>query len=394
MKTAVKHGDFIHCSIRLPSNKLQAEVQKIKRIARFDPKARAWILPFTSESIAALKKLHYSFEGELGDIVNPRKQVIRPPEPQKPVDTSKLPPTLRPYQLNAIQFLEATDWRGMVALTPRLGKSVVALAGKMLHDFTPIVILTTASGKPVWEREIEKWLNCSSCIISGTTSYHLPNAHCYVINYDIVDAWVDELLAKSPELLIVDECHRISNPFSYVPKSKEEYEADLALAKTLNRPIESVKKGKKVPVKCTYAFLSLAREIPHVVPLSGTPATTCPAQMQIPLSVLDVEHFGNRDKFLYRYCAPKKGYRGWLFEGLSHEDELIPLLSRVMFRRTKEEVFQRSSSPLQSTTISMPRSLRNSRRGMSIIRTYLMMSLIKRSPSLRAFPIVRSAPRS
>ena len=341
MKTAVKEDDTIYCAFHLHRMELLGLVQRLKKIpgAQFRSDKKAWAVPYSVKNAKALENIGFSLEGELRDLIHPRKVIARDPEPQKPVDFSHLPDILRNYQKEAIQFLEYTDWKGMIALTPRLGKSLVALAGYMLHRYMPVVILTTASGKAVWEREIEKWVHDSSVTLIGTTPYEIPNTHFIIVNYDIVDDWVDEILKKEPEFLIVDECHRISNPTYYVPKSKEEYDRDVKIAMACGKPLASVKKGKTAPVKCTHAFLTLSRSIPHVVPLSGTPATTCPAQMQIPLSVLDPAHFRNRDKYLFRYCDPKKGYRGFVFEGLSHEEELIPLLSRVMFRRTKDEVF-------------------------------------------------------
>ena len=62
--------------------------------------------------------------------------------PRKEVDRSKLPSNLRPYQIEAIEFMEAVGWRGFISLAPRMGKSICALCGWMLHDeFAPILII-------------------------------------------------------------------------------------------------------------------------------------------------------------------------------------------------------------------------------------------------------------
>lgn len=340
MKQQIKNGDRVNCPFYVPPKEFLATINQIKSIAGrvWDPKEKIWTVPFSIENSRQLEKFGFTPYGEIAEILHPHVDKPRLPEPQETVDLSLLPPTLRPYQIEAIQFLEWTEWKGVLALSPRLGKSVCSLAGYILHGFSPVVIVTTAAGKPVWKEEIKKWLEKEAYIVSGVTPYSIYGVEFVIINYDILSDWVEEIQKVKPQLLIADEIHKCSAPEMYILKSKAEYEQECADAEP--EDVQKVKKGKMVPVQCTQAFQELARTTPHIVPLSGTPATKCVRQMQVVLGEVDKRHFGNRFYYLHRYCDPQKGRYGWTYDGISHEEELTRRLRSVMFRRTKEDVIK------------------------------------------------------
>lgn len=341
MKTYSIENGTIVCKFSASPIEFTSLVQRMKSLGgRFLIAKKAWEFEYSSELITKLNQLGFSSANPetSADILRRIWKTLE--EPQADVDESKLPTSLRPYQIQAVRFMEANDWRGFVALAPRCGKTVVSLCGNFLHGYSPTVIFTTATGKAVWRQEIKKWMGKDAYVLSGTDPSPIPpEAEYIVLNYDIATNWVEELLRLGAEYLIIDESHYIANPEGRKPYSTTEYNTLVAEAIARGDDPTRVPKTRMVPTQCTQAFLKLAQTTPHIAYLSGTPATRCPAQLQVPLSVLDPARCGNRGKFLWRYCDPKRGYRGWVFEGLSNEEEFIPILNQWMFRRTKEDVF-------------------------------------------------------
>lgn len=320
MKQARVDGDNIIIKFFVKSEFFQQTIAQIKSIPRrqYHPDTKSWSCPVTQANILLLKSFGFDLDETAISLLEPRKAVERPPELQAPIDESLLPKGLRHYQIEALRFLEAVHGRGMLTMAPRLGKSIVSLCYTVLHpEASPTLIVCPASVKIGWQREIKKWLGKESHIISGTTPYSIPKQEFYIINYDILYDWKDSL--PPFKYLITDESHRISN---------------------LSNPAKNAE-GKYVqkPVKCTQAFLQLANGTPYVVCLTGTPITSRVPQLFVPLSVYDPDHFTNYYAFCHRYGDPTHNGYTWVFNGLSHEDELIPLLSKIMFRRKREDVF-------------------------------------------------------
>lgn len=321
IKNCIKKGDTLEVSFYVPSRIFPQVITVVKsfRGRVFDPVDKVWRIPYSAETALALEKAGFELKGDLKQLVHIPVEIPVCKEPQASIDTSLLPATIRPYQTEAVRFLEATNGMGLIALGCRMGKSLVSLCYTMLHpELSLVLIVCPASAKIIWEREIRKWTGKRAEILSGTTTYAVhDDADFLIINYDILYSWLDYLKVLEPKVFIVDESHRVSNPT------------------TAQRDED----GALIPVKCTKAFQVLSDSIPHVIALSGTPATRVPAQMQTVLGVLDKKHFGNRYHFLHAYCDPRMGDFGWEFKGLSNEDKLVPLLSQVMFRRTKDQVF-------------------------------------------------------
>jgi recombination protein RecA len=202
MKKATRIGEELHIKFFVPSGDFSIVLQQVKALTgrRWDAGQKLWVAPCIQENIDFLKMVGFEVEG-IED--KPLPFVIQ--SPRKEVDRSKLPSNLRPYQIEAIEFMEAVNWRGFISLAPRMGKSICALCGWMLHDeFAPILIICPASVKINWQREIYKWTKKKAHIISGTTPYPLPNVRFYIINYDILHQWRNIL--PKPEYLIADEC--------------------------------------------------------------------------------------------------------------------------------------------------------------------------------------------
>ncbi|NLO88956.1 MAG: DEAD/DEAH box helicase family protein [Clostridia bacterium] len=237
-------------------------------------------------------------------------------EPESVPDLKGFKGSLYPYQMEAVAFTLKKK-RVLIADEMGLGKTVQALAFLQARkDLRPALIVCPASLKLNWKRECEKFLeDCPEnrvAVLSGRNPGKVQ-AGILIINYDILDAWVDYL---KPKAVIGDEAHYIKN--SKAARSK--------------------------------AFKKICRNAEAVILLTGTPLLNRPIEMFNLLNILAPHEFDNYIAFGKRYCS---GYRReivvrgggkrliWDFSGRSNLDELNERLkSTVMIRRLKKDVLK------------------------------------------------------
>ena len=204
MKKAIKVNNEMHIKFIVSSGEFSTVLNQIKFISgrRWKAVEKMWVIPYKESNVDYLRNIGFEIEGVEEE--KPLPFVIH--NPRKKVDLSLLPSGLRPYQIEAIEFMEAVNWRGFISLAPRLGKSIVSLCGWMLHpEFAPILIICPAGVKINWQREIYKWTKRKAHIISGTQPYKLPDVRFHIINYDILADWKGSL--PQFNYIIVDESY-------------------------------------------------------------------------------------------------------------------------------------------------------------------------------------------
>ena len=110
--------------------------------------------------------------------------------------------------------------------------------------------------------------------------------------------------------------------------------------------------AKNKDAKCTKAIRKLARKVPHVFLLSGTPAPNAPVELYTQMSI--IRYMCTYTNFVHRYCAAKQSPLGFVdVSGSSNKEELAWYLSRVMMvRRLKRDVLQHLP-PKTRTTIEV-----------------------------------------
>jgi SWI/SNF-related matrix-associated actin-dependent regulator of chromatin subfamily A-like protein 1 len=311
-------NNSIYVKFSVDKKTFSALVRKIRtmKCVRFDKVAKEWIVPDNLENRKVLHMLGFSVSVE-----NDIDKVY--PEPQKDFDISvlsQLPHTLRDYQIQAVKFAEASDWNCIIAMAPRLGKTIVSLLGAKLHNMFPVLIVCPAVSKLMWQRAISEWFGETSTVIYGMTPYKCRRSNYIVINYDLLSSWEEVLAISGFRYMIVDESHRVGNTTIYTKKANED-------------------KGHLDPVKVTSAFMHLASVIPNRALLSGTPATSSVAQLQPQLGIF-IPRCSNKWWFLWHFCDPQIGYGGRReYKGFSNKDEFRKLVAPVIFRRTKQDVF-------------------------------------------------------
>jgi SWI/SNF-related matrix-associated actin-dependent regulator 1 of chromatin subfamily A len=88
----------------------------------------------------------------------------------------------------------------------------------------------------------------------------------------------------------------------------------------------------------TKAVKAIAKNVPSVLLLSGTPLLSRPIELFNSLQLMDPVTWGNWYDFTRRYCQGHQTRWGWEAKGASNIEELQKKISRYFLRRTKEEV--------------------------------------------------------
>ncbi len=141
---------------------------------------------------------------------------------------SAIAPTLRPYQLDGIQYLVDRTRCGLVD-EPGLGKTVQILISLQLHNMFPALICAPRSALGVWRDEIAKWLGSEAAartiLYCGTSQLRqklrksgaLQNAQFVITSYRVGAELLAYTAATDQEqnllplwrALVCDEFHRM-----------------------------------------------------------------------------------------------------------------------------------------------------------------------------------------
>ena len=309
------------------NNDIIKDLKTVK--ASWDKKRRVWkIRPRSASQIRAIKELidDWGFEvlPEASELLRSAERKFEEDKQKKAelLEMSKrvhsdleipLPPglTLYPFQRVGVEWLEKTGGRALIGDEMGLGKTVQSLAWLKLHpEIRPVIVVCPASVKLNWAREIRKWTGEEVTVLQGKNGVKtLPKTPFYVINYDILTAWLEKLQSINAKCLIVDECH-------YIKNSK---------------------------AKRTKAVLKLAENIEHIIALTGTPMLNRPIELYTTIKLLKVNDPVLRDFWTYakRFCDAQQTPWGWDFSGASNLDELqVRLRQSVMIRRLKKDVLR------------------------------------------------------
>jgi superfamily II DNA or RNA helicase len=131
----------------------------------------------------------------------------------------KLKTRLYPYQESGIEF-GLFKKAALIGDEMGLGKTLQAIAlsllKKEIFDFEKVLVITLASLKEQWKREIERFSDEKAIIIAGTplqrqALYTKEESYFKITNYEAVLRDVTVISRFKPDLIILDEAQRIKN---------------------------------------------------------------------------------------------------------------------------------------------------------------------------------------
>lgn len=266
-----------------------------------DKYPKHWTAPLSKEAVKILKDAKFEIDPEITKSLEDNT-----PKEIKTIEIPTFKRTLFPYQKDGVAFIESRNGRALLGDEMGLGKTIQALAWLELHpEKRPAIIVCPAHLKINWAREAEAGLSKPDVeILQGKTPYQVKK-DIVIINYDILSSWVEELQKSNPQVLIFDEGH-------YIKSNKAQR---------------------------TKAVKKLAKKIPHVIALSGTPIVNRPIESWNILQVINKTVFPNYMEFARTYCDAKHNGFGWDFSGASNKEKLHQILTdTVMIRRKKADV--------------------------------------------------------
>ena len=241
------------------------------------------------------------------------------------------------FQKKGVRLIEKIGSRALLADDMGLGKTIQALEWISRNELFPSLVVCPAALKYNWQREAFQHYQLRSQILEGrkpAPSRGLDLPTLTIINYDILQPWMDYLDDACFASLVIDECQFICNTSA-------------------------------VRTQCT---IELGKFIPAVVALSGTPEENGrPADLWPVLHMLKPKVWSRWDKYARKYCAPRYTRWGWKFDGATNLPDLHKKLKhknpkkRVMIRRLKSEVLDqlpdktRSIIPIHLSKAAMGR---------------------------------------
>ena len=270
---------------------------------RFHPDKKYWTASITVDSIKKLEDAGFIIDTELEELLHQAEEM------EKGIEVPGLKKQLFPFQKVGVAFIEKRNGRALIADEMGLGKTIQAAAWLQLHpEKRPAIILCPASLKLNWAKEIRETLSTKDKvqILQGTKPYPITGS-IIIINYDILNSWVETLRAIHPQVLIIDEMHYVKNSSAIRTKATKK----------------------------------LAKGVPHIIALTGTPIVNRPVEGFNIFQILDRNLFPNFWTYAHRYCGARHNGFGWDFSGATNKEELNQILtSTIMIRRRKADVLK------------------------------------------------------
>lgn len=221
--------------------------------------------------------------------------------------------TYLPFQLAGIEYMANKDMKYVLnADDMGLGKTIQAIGLINLYNYSKTLVIVPAFLKYNWKNELERWLvNKKDIVVVNSKDIvdFTKEETVYIINYDILKNFNENILNTKFNYIIIDEAHYIKN-----------YKAKRTELVT------------KIVKSCV---------IDKVVYLTGTPVLNRPVELFTLLSASGHPLGKNFFNYAKRYCDMKNTRYGLDVSGASNTEELSKILrSSFMVRREKTEVLK------------------------------------------------------
>ncbi|KAL2775057.1 SWI/SNF-related matrix-associated actin-dependent regulator of chromatin subfamily A-like protein 1, partial [Daubentonia madagascariensis] len=238
----------------------------------------------------------------------------------------KIVANLMPFQRAGVNFAIAKGGRLLLADDMGLGKTIQAICiAAFYRKEWPLLVVVPSSVRFTWEQAFLRWLPSLSpedvnVVVTGKD--HLRAGLVNIVSFDLLSKLEKQLKLKTPfKVVIIDESHFLKN------------------SKT---------------ARCR-AALPLLKVAKRVILLSGTPATSRPAELYTQIIAVKPTFFPQFHTFGLRYCDAKRMPWGWDYSGSSNLGELKLLLEEaVMLRRLKSDVLSQLPAKQRKMVVVAP----------------------------------------
>lgn len=221
----------------------------------------------------------------------------------------------REYQIEAIKFIEASNFNCIIADEQGLGKTIEVGCALKLHPekLLPAIITVPTTVKVQWYKELmritddpKKFL---TQVIQNGKDKAIPGFKLYIVTFDMLKK--DDIFADLdgdffPKTLIIDECQRIKNHLS-------------DRAKAVQR---------------------MAKKVQYVIPMSGTPIKNNAGEYFTVLNLVSQTRFPNYQRYLDNYCDYYNNGWGNKIGGLKNPAQFHLDTKDIIIRRTKDQVLK------------------------------------------------------
>ena len=227
---------------------------------------------------------------------------------------------LRPHQLSGIDFILQHNNRAILADSAGLGKSVIVLKALFEKKQFPVLIVCTKLGLSVWSNELLKWYKESSIVITGP-----PKAR---------EELLQKFITSDCNFLITNYAHMAEVLYKLTPKFFQTLVLDeYHLPGLLNKKTKIYKLTK-----------SIAKLIPDIIMLTGTPMRQTPADWFAPLSIINPDDFTSYWRFVGEYCMQIEGFYGRTIERMPQNKQQF----QQMLDKYRRRVTDKSHLPLKT----------------------------------------------
>jgi SNF2 family DNA or RNA helicase len=230
---------------------------------------------------------------------------------------------LYPYQIESCKFLEKANGRAGIFHEMGLGKTVIGLGWLKYHpEALPCLAIVKSGIKYQWSKEIVRILGFSHMaqVITSSKDALLPGIKIYIISYDmlvpkvrtrngktIVSGFdINKFKMAGIKTVILDECQAIKNPDS----------------------------------TRTQMVRRIVRDIPHIIPLSGTPWKNRGSEFFPVLNMLDPIRFGTYAGFLNRWVEYYWDGAHQKMGGIANPTKFKEFTKDILIRNERAEVMK------------------------------------------------------
>jgi SWI/SNF-related matrix-associated actin-dependent regulator 1 of chromatin subfamily A len=279
--------------IKFPfSNSTLSQIRTIPG-REYHSEIKSWSCPINSKNVQLLTSFGFNMDKEL--LTYNQKNTLKIPV------INGLLGELKNYQKLVIPFIDSCNGRAIIGDDMGLGKTIEAISYLQYYrNERPAIIVTAASLKDNWRSEIKKWMPYPKIQMVQGEKYFDLEGDILIINYDILDFWLDYLIKINPKILITDE--------------SQYFKSRTAIRSNCIKVLSSV--------------------TPKFIQLSGTLLENRPVEIYNSWKFADPLNCPPFVIYGERYCGGKERD----YKGATNLEELHFNLKKIMIRRLKSEV--------------------------------------------------------